>query len=230
MRRVITLSAALMVSPAFGQSPVNEYRGSFRPGHNLTVATGLQQSRWSLNLESLGKPLTTERFNFLGILSYAYHFQLFQWTGLMMGTSVQFILDRTSRDGFEPKFGVALPSILGGIVQNLGNEARLLLVGEFGAAWYPYFKWKVAQTQAVYEGAVPDSLALSAQLELGLQRRNVLALIAGWRLSADSLVGDKLAISAESAGFPATRHEGFYLAVGVTRQVTETLTGVQGEN
>jgi hypothetical protein len=230
MRRVIALSLLFMASPAFGQNPVSEYRGSFRPGHNLTVATGLQQSRWSLNLDSLEKPLTTERFNFLTFLAYTYHFQVIQWTGLTVGTSVQMILDRTSREGFEPQIGLGLPSVLFGIVQNVGTDARLLLLGEFGAAWYPKFKWKVAQTQAEYLGAVPDLLSLSAQFDLGLQRRNVFSFVAGWRLAADYIVGDRPAVSAESAGFPEFRHEGWYLALGLTRQVTETLTGVQGDN
>ncbi|NBX17136.1 MAG: hypothetical protein EBR09_07210 [Proteobacteria bacterium] len=220
----------LTVSPAFGQTTSSEYRGSFRPGHNLTVATGLQQSRWSLNLESLEKPLTTERFNFLTFMAYTYHFQVIQWTGLTVGTSVQLILDRTSKSGFQPKTGLGLPSVLAGIVQNLGTDARLLLLGEFGAAWYPSFKWKVEQTQAEYLGAVPDLLSLSAQIDFGLQKRNVLSVIAGWRLAADYIVGDKPAVTAEAAGFPEFRHEGWYLGVGLTRQVTETLTGVQSQN
>lgn len=228
MRRIVIVSAAFMVSPAFGQSGSQTYRGSFRTGHNITVATGVQQSRWSLNLDSLEKPLTTERFNFLTSFTYTYHFQLFQWTGLTLGTAVHSIFDRTSREGFQPKFGVILPSLLAGIVQNLGTDARLLLLGEFGAAWYPYFRWKVAQSQVEYSGAVPDQLTLSSQFEFGLQNRNVIALIAGWRLAADQIVGES--VVAESFGYPNLRHEGWYLALGVTRQVTETLTGVQGNN
>lgn len=228
MRRLIALSSVFIVAPAFGQSSGGEYRGSFRPGHNITFVTGIQQSRWSLNLDSLEKPLTTERFNFLTSLSYGYHFQVFQWTGLALGTAIHLILDRTSSDGFEPKFGVVLPSLLAGIVQNLGSDARLLLLGEFGASWYPYFRWRVSQNKAEYEGAVPDQISVSAQLELGLQRRNVLAVIAGWRLAADQLVGDKPAVSSDAAGYPTFRHEGWYVGLGVTRQVTEALTGEQG--
>lgn len=229
MRRIFMLSAAFVCFPAFAQTSGGGYRGSFRPGHNITVATGIQQSRWTLNLESLEKPLTTERFNFLTSVSYGYHFQLFQWTGMTLGTSFHAILDRTSRDGFEPKFAVILPPLSAGIVQNIGADARLLLVGEFGAVWYPYFKWKVSQTQAEFEGAVPDQLSLSAQLEVGLQKKNVLAVIAGWRLATDQLLGEKSAIGTESVSYPLLRHEGWYLAVGITRQVTEALTGVQGD-
>lgn len=229
MQRLITLSMAFMVAPALGQSTENEYRSSFRPGHNITVAAGLQQSRWSLNLQSLEKPLTTERFNFLTSLIYSYHFQIFQLTGFALGTSLSLIVDRTSLDGFEPQFGLILPSLLAGFVQNIGANSRLLLLGEFGSVWYPYFKWKVAQNRAQYDGAVPDQFSMSAQLELGLQNRNAVALIAGWRLAADQLVGEKSALGSETTGFPSVRHEGWYLAVGMTRQVTETLTGVQGE-
>jgi hypothetical protein len=223
------MSTFFMASPAFGQSSRGEYRGSFRPGHNITVATGVQQSRWSLNLKVLDKPLTTERFNFLTSLSYGYHFQFFQWTGLALGTAMHFILDRTSRDGFEPKFGVILPSLLGGVVQNLGSDARLLLLGEFGATWYPFFKWKVSQNQAEYAGAVPDQLSVSAQLDLGLQRRNVLSFIAGWRLASDNILGTSTASTTDSGSFPAIRHEGWCLALGITRQVTEELIGQGSE-
>jgi hypothetical protein len=219
-----------MTTPAFGQSSGSEYRGTFRPGHNITFATGLQQSRWSLNLETLEKPLTTERFNFLTTVSYGYHFQVFQWTGLALGTAVHFVLDRTSKDGFKPNFVFVLPSMLAGLVQNLGSDARLLLLGEFGAAWYPYFKWKVSQRQVEFEGAIPDQFSVSAQLDWGLQKRNVVSFIAGWRLASDFLVGDKPTKSADVASFPDLRHEGWALSVGITRQITETLTGVQGNN
>ncbi|MFZ9519226.1 MAG: hypothetical protein ACO3A4_02005 [Silvanigrellaceae bacterium] len=185
----------------------------------------MQQSRWSLNLKALDKPLTTERFNFLTSLSYGYHFQFFQWTGLTLGTATHFILDRTSRDGFEPKFATILPSLLGGIVQNLGSDARLLLLGEFGAAWYPFFNWKVSQNQAEYSGAVPDQLSLSAQFDLGLQRRNVLSAILGWRLGTDNIIGSSSTAVTDSSTFPTIRHEGWFLAFGVTRQVTEELIG-----
>ncbi|NBO39214.1 hypothetical protein EBU99_11595 [bacterium] len=223
-------SYVVTVAPALGQTASNEYRGSFRPGHNITVALGIQQSRWSLDLPSIDKPLTTERFNLLTTLSYGFHFQLYQRTGLVLGTALHGVFDRTSRDGFEPHFGLILPSILGGVVQNLGTEARIMLVGELGAAWYPDFKWRVSKTQAIFEGAVPDQIAVSAQLDWGLQKRNVFSLIGGWRLAGDQLVGEKVKVVGEGTTFPSMRHEGWYLSMGITRQVTETLTGVQYEN
>lgn len=217
-------------SPAFAQSTVGEYRGYFRPGHNLTAAVGLQQSRWSLSLPSLEKPLTTERYNLLALVSYGFHFQLFQRTGMVLGTGLQAILDRTSNRGYEPSFGVVLPTILGGFVQSLGANSRLLLLGELGVSWYPYSKWRVAETKALYEGGVLDQLALSAQLDFRLQKRNAFSVIAGWRLSADMLIGEKVAVAGESNAFPSMRHEGWCVALGITRQVTETLTGVQSDD
>ncbi len=219
--------ACFTLSPALAQSSSNEYRGFFRPGHNITVALGIQQSRWSLDLSSLEKPLTTERFNLLANLSYGFHFQLYQRTGLVLGTALSTIVDRTLHNGFKPNFGLVLPSILGGVVQSLGSDARLLLIGELGAVWYPYSKWRVYETKAMFEGGVLDQLALSAQLDWGLQKRNALSFIAGWRLSADQLVGENVVVATEGSSFPLMRHEGWFLSVGITRQVTETLTGVQ---
>ena len=141
--RLCVLLVSLMWVPAFAQSSAGGYGGNFRPGHNLTVALGIQQSRWSLDLALLEKPLTTERFNFLLSLSYGFHFRLFHRTGLVIGTATHAIFDRTDHQGFAPKVGLILPSILSGFVQSLGQQARLLLMGELGAGWYPYSKWKV---------------------------------------------------------------------------------------
>jgi hypothetical protein len=213
--------------PAFAQSSAGGYGGNFRPGHNLTVALGIQQSRWSLDLALLEKPLTTERFNFLLSLSYGFHFRLFHRTGLVIGTATHAIFDRTDHQGFAPKVGLILPSILSGFVQSLGQQARLLLMGELGAGWYPYSKWKVQDEKVEFEGGVFDQITLSSQLDLGLQSNNVFSIIAGWRLAADDLVGQPVGINVQSDAFPISRHEGWYVALGITRQVTETLTGRQ---
>ncbi|MEY4064229.1 MAG: hypothetical protein RIR26_437 [Pseudomonadota bacterium] len=140
------------------------------------------------------------------------------------------VWDRTAHNGFSPGVGLLLPSILGGFVQSLGKDARLLLTGELGLAWYPYALWQVAEKQSTYEGGVLDQIILSSQLDWGLQKRNVLSVIAGWRLSAEHLVGEKASVGNDGASFPQMQHEGWFLALGVTRQVTETLTGIQEGN
>lgn len=226
----IVVFGLLTLSPAYAQSTGGEYSGYFRPGHNLTAALGLQQSRWSLVLPSLEKPLTTERYNLLALVSYGFHFQLFQRTGMVLGTGLQAILDRTDHRGYEPSFGVVLPTILGGFAQSLGPNSRLLLLGELGVSWYPYSKWRVEETKALYEGGVLDQLALTAQLDFRLQKRNAFSVIAGWRLSADMLIGEKVVVAGEGNAFPSMRHEGWCVALGITRQVTETLTGVQSDD
>lgn len=219
--------ASLICSPAFAQTSVGEYGSAFRPGHNLTVALGIQQSRWSLDLAALEKPLTTERFNFLATLSYGFHFRLFHRTGLVIGTATHALFDRTAHEGFTPKFGLILPSILSGVVQALGSQARLLLLGELGASWYPYSVWRVRDTKNEFDGGVFDQITLSSQLDLGLKNNNAVSLIVGWRLAAEDLVGQPVGINVQSESYPSSRHEGWYLALGVTRQVTETLTGGQ---
>ncbi|MEY2987739.1 MAG: hypothetical protein RJB13_1260 [Pseudomonadota bacterium] len=225
--RILVLFISLTCVPVFAQSSAGEYGSVFRPGHNLTVALGIQQSRWSLDLSVLEKPLTTERFNFLTSLSYGFHFRLFHRTGLVIGTATHVIFDRTVHQGFAPKVGLILPSILSGIVQSLGQHARLLLVGELGAGWYPYSKWKVQDAKVEFEGGVYDQITLSSQLDLGLQNSNVISIIAGWRLAADDLIGQPVGINVQSDSFPVSRHEGWYIALGITRLVTETLTGRQ---
>jgi hypothetical protein len=213
---------------AFAQSSGFDSGSSFRSGHNLTVALGIQQSRWSLDLAALEKPLTTERFNFLTTVSYGFHFRVFQRMGLVIGTAMHGILDRTSQAGFEPKFGVLLPSILSGIALSLGSQSRLLLLGELGASWYPYSLWKVVGTKNEFEGGVFDQVGLTSQLDLGLQNSNVVSLIAGWRLAAENFLGQPVGVIVDSNSFPASRHEGWFVALGITKQVTETLTGGQG--
>lgn len=224
---VFVFLLSLMCVPVFAQTSTGEYGSAFRPGHNLTVALGIQQSRWSLDLAAIEKPLTTERFNFLTTLSYGFHFRLFHKTGLVIGTATHAIFDRTVHEGFAPKIGLLLPSILSGVVQALGSQARLLLLGELGAGWYPYSQWKVKDAKIEFEGGVFDQITLSSQLDVGLQNTNVLSLIAGWRLAADDLVGQPVGINVQSDAFPISRHEGWYVALGITRQVTETLTGRQ---
>ena len=214
-------------SPAHAQSFPEQYRGSFRPGHNITVGLGIQQSRWSLELSGLEKPLTTERFNLLASGSYGFHFQVYQRIGLVLGTGLHVVVDRTIHNGFKPNFGLMLPSILGGVVIALGQEFRLLLLGELSAAAYPYSNWRGAETGAFFEGGVLDHVALSSQLDWGLLKRNVFSLIAGWRLAGEQLVGEKIILSGEGTSFPRMRHEGWFLLFGITRQVTETLTGIQ---
>lgn len=225
--RICAFVIALMSVPAFAQSSAGEYGSVFRPGHNLTVALGIQQSRWSIDLAGLDKPLTTERFNFLTTLSYGFHFRLFHRTGLAIGTATHAIFDRTLSQGFSPKVGLLLPSILTGVVQTLGEQARLLLLGELGAGWYPYSQWKVKDGKVEFEGGVFDQITLSSQLDLGLQNNNVVSIIAGWRLAADDLVGQPVGVNVQVDSFPTSRHEGWYIALGVTRQVTEALTGRQ---
>lgn len=234
MLLVFSLFVSFKSAPAHAQSASEQYRGSFRPGHNITVALGIQQSRWSLELSTLEKPLTTERFNLLASVSYGFHFQVYQRVGLVLGTGLHTIVDRTSDTGFNPNFGMMLPSILGGFAVSLGPEARLLLLGELGAAWYPYSSWRVRETNAVYEGGVLDHLALSSQLDLNIRRanrnRSMFSIIAGWRLAGEQLVGEKIIAAGEGTTFPRMRHEGWFLSLGVTRHATETLTGVQESN
>lgn len=230
MSAFVLVFVCMTSSPVQAQSSGSEYSGTFRPGHNITVALGIQQSRWSLNLATLKTPLTTERFNAVASVNYGFHFQVYQRFGFVLGTAMHSVLDRTAHNGFSPSVGVLLPSILGGIVQSLGSDVRLLLTSELGLAWYPYSLWRVAGTQSTYEGGVLDQIAISSQLDWGLQKRNVFSLIAGWRLSADHLVGEKVIVANDGASFPQMQHEGWFMALGVTRQVTETLTGVQGGN
>lgn len=236
----LTLPPPEATDPSVATS-TGTFSTTFRPGHNLTFLVTIQQSRWNLKPDADQSTRSVEDGRLLpGLaLRYAFHLNLMSKFGLVMGTGAQFVYDtavhrefryvrqEASTDvvytDFHAGSSVVFPSILFGIVQNFLAETRVLLLAEYAAAWYPNMAVTVqsgARGGVLGAGrrtvlaAIPDHVAVFAQLDVFRGRSWAFTGASGWRLVKLDLLGRPTNNSALNTLQP--RNSSFFLQTGVT--------------
>ena len=112
------------------------------------------------------------------VARYAFHFQLAKKFGGVVGTELGLTYEggnlgkdvlpaECGGNGFRPGPSILFPSMLLGVVQNYLEDRRFLVLGQYGAAWFPVMK-TCAGIAAKHHSvdAIPHHLSLMGQFDL----------------------------------------------------------------
>lgn len=149
LRYDVLFTLALLIFPASSMcAEINEndavFLPTFRSGHNLSLLLTGERSSWYVSSENTAPSeqvpsLHTHSFAPSVYFRYAYHIHIISGFGFFVGSTTGFILSEGpyGDPSFSPGYGIAFPSVLGGLVMNFGLKFRLLTGAEYGAVWYP---------------------------------------------------------------------------------------------
>jgi hypothetical protein len=203
---------------------------AFRSGHNLSLLLSSEYMRWNTsqinlnnsfqenfnqpnNISSASEAKTTVSI----IFRYAYHINIISSFGVFVGSSAGI----TASNGyygiernFYPGYGILFPTVLGGLVQNFGQEFRILSGIEYGAIWYPRMAINNQGYQEKELSAVPDTYAFFIGVDDFFQKNKALSLNLGYRrTNSPSLDQGNSSIFLNSLNITSA---GYYIQFGVT--------------
>lgn len=121
------------------------FRPSFRSGHNLSLLFTGERSSWYVssqnNTASSDQVPSLRDGSFVPSVyfRYAYHIPIISGFGFFIGSTTGFILAEGPYGdlAFSPGYGIAFPTVMGGLTMNFGLTFRVLAGAEYGAVWYP---------------------------------------------------------------------------------------------
>lgn len=130
---------------ATAQSLQNDYfQPDFRSGHNMTILLSGEYTTWSVSQSSASvtnqdavSSIQQSKFIPGLFLRYSYHFNFISSFGFFVGSTAGFVASNGYYGSFFPGYGIFLPTVTLGLVQNFPGLLRLIAGAEYGAAWYP---------------------------------------------------------------------------------------------
>lgn len=215
--------AGVPMGTSFAQDSQEDYRSSFRPGHNLTLLVGFQQTRWQV--VEVGRVKDKRGSAILPgySLTYAYHLNLIKKFGLVLGTGTSFQFDRHNYEGFYPGSEIKFPSVVVGFVQNFLSDTRASACAEYSALWYPWMSARNGQEPKVAIAAVPDTVSFYGQLDNFSSQNVALSVSMGWRVVWNACFLGDCQTGSDSFSHLNFRNSGVFFQYGVNWQVGDEL-------
>ena len=120
------------------------YIPRFRSGPNLSILASGEFSTWSFKQNSYAtnqdaiSPFSNTGSNVALYLRYAYHINNISFFGFFISTTAGVIAEVEPYGKIKTRLWFLFPTLLGGLVANIGQHFRLFNRGiEYGATWYP---------------------------------------------------------------------------------------------
>ncbi len=164
---------------------------SFRSGHNLSAFISGEYTNWNVIQSSTpstqddaiqrvdaSKPVIGLFFR------YAYHINIISSFGFFIGSTVGIFASNGSyglAKNFYPGYGVPFPTVMAGLVQNIGQDFRLLAGTEYSAAWFP--KMTISSNNGVNKALNPtlDMISVFTGVDHFLNQNTAISLNLGYR-------------------------------------------------
>jgi hypothetical protein len=201
--RVLFLISFLIISfsasAASDSEQEEEFLPSFRSGHNISLLLSEEYSHWSLNQTHLNYAPGANQSNLSSIVidpaeesklisafffRYSYHINILSGFGFFVGSTVGFFLSNGNygaSQNFYPGFGVSFPTVMGGLVQNIGQKFRILSGIEYGAAWFPKMHVLTQSGDSKNLAPVPDMASFYVGLDHFYSNNKAMSLYSGYR-------------------------------------------------
>lgn len=154
-------------------------------------------------------------------LRYAFHFNLLNNTGLLLGTASGANFEYAKHGGFEPGPNIIFPSITAGLVQGLSYDTRLAICAEYSASWYRWLKTLGGDKKPAEAPIIPDTATFFIQYDHFYSRTRSVTALAGWSLTQNNCLGDCKADTL--VGTMKVKNEALLFQIGVTWQPGDEL-------
>lgn len=168
---------------------------TFRAGHNLSLLLSGEMTTWNANQSTA--PRTTGNLEDVTIDSaqqgkaiiavlfrYAYHINIISGFGFFVGSTGGLFFSNGNygrQQNFYPGYGISFPTVLGGLLQGIGQDFRILAGAEYGAVWFPQMKIS-SQSGIAYElSTVPDMYSFFLGMDSFLSRTSAITFNVGYR-------------------------------------------------
>lgn len=201
----------------FGYIPV------FRSGHNLSILASGELSTWSFKQNSYAtnqdaiSPFSNTGSNAALYLRYAYHINIISFFGFFIGTTAGVIAEVEPYGKLKQGYGFLFPTLLGGLVANIGQHFRLLTGIEYGATWYPEMKLVTNSGKEKLISPVPDMYSLFAGVDYFVTKNKAITVQGGWR--KQTLVSLNNSSSNTYLNTIELENESYFVALGLTIQI-----------
>lgn len=166
-------------SIVLADEPINNNNNTsstvFRPGGHFTVLASVQQSYWDITNAGSIEYAHDELYAASMIFRYTFHSQLIRKVGLVVGTDMEVeyepgqIAASSKCNDFTFKSGVnfTFPSLLLGLVDNINEKYRVMLLANYTAALYPMMQACNAENKPHFLlRAIPHSISASVLLDI----------------------------------------------------------------
>lgn len=179
-----------MTNLTFAQDSVvtdNSYIPIFRSGHNLSILYSTEYSTWrvSQNVSSTSdekiSSINESRVNAAFFVRYSFHVNVINNFGFFLGTTSGIIIDIENYGNLKQGYGIAFPSLLGGLALNLGQKFRILSGAEYGANWYPDMEITTDSGHGKIIAPVPNMFSVFAGLDYFFTKNKAFTFQLGWR-------------------------------------------------
>ncbi|MES2615101.1 MAG: hypothetical protein V4591_06785 [Bdellovibrionota bacterium] len=201
---------------------------SFRSGHNLSLFLSGEYTTWSAQQSSSegdSDVIDSAKANKTIIamfFRYTYHINIISSFGFFVGSTAGVFASNGSygeHRNFYPGYGFSFPTVLGGLVQGLGQDFRLLAGVEYGAVWFPQMQITTSTNKQLGLGAVPDMYSIFIGIDNFLTRDTALSFNVGYRqISTPCLNSCSSSIYLNSL---AITGKSYYTQLGMTWAVGE---------
>lgn len=151
------------------------------------------------------------------MLRYVYHINIVYNFGFFVGTTTGILMDPGNYGNLYLRYGIALPTILGGLSLNLGQSFRLLGGAEYGAIWYPEMTITTDSGTTKVLGAVPDMFAIFGGVDYFFSRNRAFSFQVGWRHQKKTPLND--GSSGTYLNTLTIASDAYYAQMGLTFQI-----------
>ncbi|WGL60645.1 hypothetical protein QEJ31_03385 [Pigmentibacter sp. JX0631] len=222
----ILTQSLFFMNELFAQDEVVEkfdYVPDFRAGHNLSLLLSGEYSTWNFHQNSASSnqnvisDFSKTGGNAAFYLRYAYHINIISFFGFFIGTTAGILSEVESYGKLSQGYGVLFPTLLGGLVANMGQHFRLLSGFEYGATWYPEMKITTNSGNDKMISPVPDMFSAFVGLDYFVTRNKAITFQGGWR--KQSLIILNNGSSNTYLNTIGLENESYFVALGLTLQI-----------
>lgn len=216
-------------------STIDFYQPTFRSGHNVSAFLTEEYINWyaAQNQAPTGTDSTvralkidtvdTSKLNMGLYFRYAYHINIISNFGFFVGSTtgmfMPFGIYGVHRN-FTPGLGLALPSVLGGLVLGLGPNYRMTGGAEYGAIYFPMMKIYTEANDQKVLSPTSDMINAYIQLEKNFHRDSLYILGFGYRKTFNPQInGGNDSVYTNSL---TLRSKGWYMQVGLNWLIEES--------
>lgn len=200
-----------------------DYIPVFRSGHNLSFLLSGEYSTWNFNqMSASSNQNKISNFSNTGAnaafyLRYAYHINIISFLGFFIGTTAGMLSEVEPYGKLKQGYGVLFPTLLGGLVVNMGQHFRMLSGFEYGATWYPEMKITTNSGNEKLISPVPDMFSAFAGFDYFVTRNKAITFQGGWRKQA--LITLNNGSSNTYLNTIGLENESYFVALGLTIQI-----------
>lgn len=202
---------------------VLDYVPVFRAGHSLSLLMSGEYTTWEFQQSSAAtnqdkiSPFNNSGANAAFYVRYAYHINIISFFGFFIGTTAGAMLEVEPFGSLKQSYGFLLPTLLGGLVANIGHNARILAGIEYGATWYPEMKLITDTDQSKTIAPVPDMYTVFGGLDYFVTWNKAFTFQTGWRKQILGTLNNNS--SNTYLNTISLKNESYFIALGFTVQI-----------